>query len=370
LKNKPLVLVGAGHPHLHLLKNAFRLQKQGLKVTLISPTDFYYNGLAPGVLSKQYSQNIGQSPVLCHLKKVNGQLIEEKVVSINVGEKTLVLSNNEIISYDIVSFNLGANGKIFGNESSEILFPTRPVSELWSFQNKLTILIKQKPNHIKVAIIGGGAAGVELAGNIHQLITAHNIQPKVTLISRSGQLLPQFSSSAGSKVIKAYKKRGIQILLNNEVRKIQHQTIVFNNRDNITFDLGISATGIIPNTIENHNALETTPQGELIVTKYLQCKNHSTIFAAGDCVCFESRPLWKSGYHAINQGPVLLHNILAIAKSSKLRPYKPRKLILTALNLGDGTGLLIIGRFNYHGNLAFKIKDYVERRFLRIHKCE
>jgi len=207
---------------------------------------------------------------LCHLKKVNGQFIEEKVVGINVGEKTLVLSNDEIVSYDIVSFNLGAKGKTFGNESSEFLFPTRPVSELWSFQNKLTDLIEQSPNYLRVAIIGGGAAGVELAGNIHQFIRAHNIQPIIMLITRSGHLLPQFSSAAGSKVIKAHKNRGIQILLNSEVIKIQDQTIVFTNRDEIIFDLGISATGIVPNTIENHNALETTPQGELIVNKYLQ----------------------------------------------------------------------------------------------------
>jgi NADH dehydrogenase FAD-containing subunit len=370
LKNKHLVLVGAGHPHLHLLKNAFRLQKQGLKITLISPTDFYYNGLAPGVLSRYYSQSIGESPVLCHLEKVNGQLIEEKVVGINVGKKTLVLSNGETISYDIVSFNLGANGKTFVNENSDLLFPTRPVSELWSFQNKLENLIKLSPNHIKIAIIGAGAAGVELAGNIHQFIAAHNIQPEITLISRSGLLLPQFSSSAGSKVIKTYKKRGIQILLKKEVIKIQDQRIKFTNHDELIFDLGISATGIIPNTIESQNTLETTPLGELIVTKYLQCKNYSTIFAAGDCVSFEPRPLWKSGFHAIYQGPVLLHNILAIARNSKLRPYKPRRLIITALNLGDGTGLGVVGRFTYHGTLAFKIKDYWERRFLRNHRCE
>ena len=369
MRNKHLVLVGTGHTHLHLLKNAFILQKHKFTVTLISPTDFYYNGLAPGVLSKHYPKNIGHLSVQCHLDTINGHFIKEKVVGIDIEEKTLTLSNDENISYDIVSFNIGAKGKNPLKEPNPSLFPTRPVSKLWSFQNKLISLIEQCPETLRIAIIGGGAAGVELAGNIHHFIRANNVQSGVVLITRGSRLLPQFSSSAGSKVSKTYQKRGIQILLSSEVSTIHDQTIVLANQEEIPFDLCISATGVVPNVIESQKALKTTSHGELIVNKNLQCKDHSNIFAAGDCICFESHPLWKSGYHAINQGPVLLHNVLAVANNSSLRPYKPKSYIYTALNLGDGTGIAIVGRFTYHGKITFKIKDYIERRFLRTHQC-
>lgn len=369
MQNKHLVLAGAGHTHLHLLKNSSILKKKQFKVTLISPTEFYYNGLAPGVLSNNYSKKIGQISILCHLEKIGCQFIIEKVVGIDVDEKTLFLSNNEIIPYNIVSINIGARGRKLENDNLGVLFPTRPVSELWSFQKKLIKLIEKSPSLLKVVILGAGAAGVEIAGNIHKFISDHNIEPKIILITRGSHLLTQFPLSARTKVIKSFRNRDIQVLLNSEVIKNHDKTIVIANRDEIAFDLGISATGIIPNTIENYNKLETTSNGELIVTKYLQCKGQPTIFAAGDCAYFESSPLWKSGYHAINQGPILLHNILALDKNSKLRPYKPKKFILTALNLGDGTGIVIFGRFTYHGILAFKIKDYIEKRFLKNHQC-
>jgi NADH dehydrogenase FAD-containing subunit len=233
----------------------------------------------------------------------------------------------------------------------------------------LNNLIEQCPETLQVAIVGGGAAGVELAGNIHRFIRAKNIQSDLVLITRGSRLLSQFPSSAGSKVFKTFQKRGVQILLNSEVSTINDQTIVLANQEEIPFDLCISAIGILPNAIESQKALKTTSQGDLIVNKYLQCKDHSNIFAAGDCICFESHPLWKSGYHAINQGPILLHNILALANNSPLSPYKPKSYIYTALNLGDGTGIAIVGRFTYHGKIAFKIKDYIERRFLRLHQC-
>jgi len=369
LTDKHLVLVGAGHTNIHLLKNAFILQKHNFKITLISPVDFYYNGLAPGVLSKYYPKKIGKISVQCHLDLVQGRYIQEKVVSINVDEKTVSLSNSLTIPYDYISFNIGAKGEVPQNAIHSCLFPTRPVSKLWSFQKKFTELIEHNPDTLRVAIIGGGAAGIELAGNIYQAIAAHSIKPQVILVTRGKCLLPQFPTSAGRKVFKTFQKRGIRLLLNSEVIKIHDRTLFLANQEEISFDLGISAIGIAPNTIDCQKELKATPQGELIVNKYLQCKNHSTIFAAGDCICFESYPLWKSGYHAINQGPVLLHNILAVAKSDKLRPYKPKRFIYTALNLGDGTGLAIIGRFTYHGPMAFKIKDYIERRFLRRHQC-
>jgi len=74
------------------------------------------------------------------------------------------------------------------------------------------------------------------------------------------------------------------------------------------------ATGIRPNKLETQETLQTTNTGEIIVNAYLLSIDHPNIFASGDCSYFEPQPFWKSGFHTINQGPILLKNLIAISK--------------------------------------------------------
>lgn len=62
-KVKQLVLIGADHNHLHLLKNSKILHKKGFKITLISPSQFYYNGVLPGEIVGIYPHKFGLIPV-------------------------------------------------------------------------------------------------------------------------------------------------------------------------------------------------------------------------------------------------------------------------------------------------------------------
>ena len=46
-----LVLVGAGHAHLHLLQHADTLRRAGYRITLVAPSRFWYSGMAARLLS-------------------------------------------------------------------------------------------------------------------------------------------------------------------------------------------------------------------------------------------------------------------------------------------------------------------------------
>lgn len=369
-KSKQLVLIGAGHGNLHLVKNASLLKQRIYEITIISPTDFNYNGVAPGILGTKYPDGFGKISCKCHLDKVGGRYYQNEVIRINVKERMLFLKNKKSIQFDYLSINIG--GRVPTKEilgTSGYTFPVRPVEHLWQFNNKLHKLLRKKPKTIAITVIGGGAAGVEVAGNVHQLIKSHGIIPVISLITRGKTLLPQFSTKASLKVVNYFQKRGIEVKLKCEVKELTENQAILSSKIRIPFDLSILAAGIKPNKLETQGTLQTTNVGEMIVNAYLQCIDHPNIFASGDCSYFEPQPLWKSGFHAINQGPVLLKNLSAIAKGLKLHEYQPTKRIQTALNLGDGTGLLIIGKFSYLGKLSLNLKDYIERRYIKSNQC-
>lgn len=367
---KELVLVGAGHTNFYLVKNAMLLQDNGYNMTLISPTDLYYNGVAPGVLSNQYPTGFGRIESTCLLKKVNGKFYRKKVTGIDIENKLVHLNDHKSITFDYLSINIG--GYVSTNQipgSSTFSFPIRPIESFWKFTESLHKLMENLPESISISIIGGGAAGVEIAGNVQQLIKSRGIIPIITLITKGDSILSQFSSSVSNKVSKLYKQRGINIRLNSKVIEIKNNKVILDGNREHTCDFCVLTTGIIPNKIDLKGLLPTTDVGEFIVNPLLQCKDNPNIFASGDCNFFEVQPLWKSGYHAINQGPVLLKNLVALAEGSRLYAYKPSKKIITALNLGNGTGLLIYGKYSYLGKLSLRVKDIIEKRYINSFKC-
>ncbi|MFW9905867.1 MAG: NAD(P)/FAD-dependent oxidoreductase, partial [Candidatus Thorarchaeota archaeon] len=268
------------------------------------------------------------------------------------------------------SFNTGAQGNLPPNPSQIKMFPIRPVDYLWQFMKELTVSAKMSPNGLKIVVIGGGAAGVELACNINHILQTYKNNPEVSLYTKGNRLLSQFSENISQKVYKYLLKQNINVFLNSDVVEIQKGQVFLSNNTTANYDLGILATGIQPNLIKSGGRLEMSSKGEFVINPYLQCKSHKTVFATGDCSYLESAPLWKSGYHAINQGPTLLHNIIATSENTKLRPYRPTKRMITALNLGNGYGIVIYGSFSYLGKLAFSIKDRIERRYIKSHQCK
>ena len=59
------------------------------------------------------------------------------------------------------------------------------------------------------------------------------------------------------------------------------------------------------------------------------------------------------------------NNLLASLRGWPLRRFRPQRRFLLILNLGDGTGLLTWGPFSWHSQLAFRLKDRIDRAFLR-----
>ena len=66
----------------------------------------------------------------------------------------------------------------------------------------------------------------------------------------------------------------------------------------------------------------------------------------------------------MRQGPVLDHNLRAAARGEPLRTFRPQTRFLSLLNTGDGRAILSYGRFAARGRWAWRLKDWIDRRFV------
>jgi NADH dehydrogenase FAD-containing subunit len=103
---KHLVLVGGGHAHLTVLSNLAGYVQSGHRVTLIGPSPYhYYSGMGPGLLSGIYRAQDARFHVKKMAEDRGGTFVQDKVIKIDPGQRTLNLQSGKQVSYDVVSFN-------------------------------------------------------------------------------------------------------------------------------------------------------------------------------------------------------------------------------------------------------------------------
>ena len=243
------------------------------------------------------------------------------------------------------------------------IFPVKPIEKLIYVQERIVELTSQQQTTI--GIIGGGPAAAETAGNIWRLGKYFcKKMPEITIFS--GEIfMAHFPENVRNRIFQSLTKRGIKILEQGFVKEIKTGQITMESGQKHHKDLILLAHGIKPYPVFQKSGLPTGPDGGLLVNKYLQCKTHTEIFGGGDCVYFEDQPLDKVGVYAVRENPVLYHNLMASLDRRELQAFYPGGEYLLIFNMGNGTGVLRKKKLVLGGKLAFIIKNFIDRRFMK-----
>jgi NADH dehydrogenase FAD-containing subunit len=362
---KHLVIVGGGHAHLTVLLNTSNFVQRGHRVTLIGPSPYhYYSGMGPGMLSGIYQPR----EVRFHGKKMvkdrGGFFIEDRVVKINPDRRTLNLRSGKQIDYDVVSFNTGSEVPLQSLVSAprENIVQVKPVFNL--LQARRWIIPKLKGKEMNFIVLGGGPAGLEVTANLWRLVQDNQGKARITLIAGS-RLLGGLSERVRTLAFEALNSRGIKVIEGKHGKEITGEEICFTDGSAHPFDFAFLAMGVQPSSIFGDSGIPTGPDGGLLVNPYLQSVAHPEMFGGGDCISFAERPLAKVGVYAVRQNPILLHNLLAALEGKEMQTFTPQRDYMLIFNMGNGRGILWKKNFVWEGRLAFLLKDYIDRKFMK-----
>lgn len=361
---KHLVFVGGGHAHLTALSKIQEYVDRGHMVTVISSSAYqYYSGMGPGMLSGIYRPQ----EIRFHLRKMvedrGGEFIEDRVINIKPQERELLLASGRSIGYDAVSFNTGSEvSPASVAELSSLVFTVKPIINLLEAKKAVERGIGQKI--LRIAVVGGGPAGVEVTGNIWRLVKDLGGRAEITLVAGS-RLLHALPARVRSLVLSSFQARGISILEGRHVRAIEKEQVVFDNNAEHEFDICLIATGVRPSTLFRDSGLPVGPDNGLRVNSHLQSIAYPEIFGGGDCISLEGYQLAKVGVYAVRQNMILFNNLMSSLEGSALETFTPQKQYMLILNLGNGKGIFWRGKFVWHGRTAFLLKNYIDRKFMR-----
>jgi len=362
---KHLVLIGAGHAHLTCLKSLRDFTARGHEVTVIGPdTHHYYSGMGPGMLGQTYSPKEIRFNSQRMAEGGGARFVKGIVSQVQPGERKLVLASGEEIPYDVVSFNIGSGipkDKVTIQQDTGV-FTVKPIEQLLRAQK--AILEKLGDKTLEIVVVGGGPAGVEISGNLWRLVTRHNGKMNLSLVA-GRRLMSDFPEKVRTSVLSSYQRRGLRVIEGSHLTEIQAGKATLTDGRELPFDLLFLALGVQPPRLFVDSGLPTGPDGGLLVNEFLQSVAHPEIFGGGDCIYFQPRPLDKVGVYAVRQNPILLDNLLAALEGWTLKPFTPQESYLLIFNLGDGRGIFWRKKFVFDGRLAFMLKDYIDRSFMR-----
>lgn len=362
---KHLVLVGGGHAHMVTLANLNRFIDKGYNVKVIGPSEYhYYSGMGPGMLGKLYAPDDIRFATKQAVEKQGGTFILDKVVRVNPERKIVYLESGDTVHYDVLSFNAGSFVPVsFIKGDAADIFSVKPIENLMRAQKRILELVSRKNRTI--SIIGGGPSAAEIAGNAWRLMRDYGDNMAHIQIFSGQKFMSRFPEKVNRKVVTSLVKRRIQILEQGYVKEVKTGLIALESGQHYETDLIFLAVGVKPSPIFKESNLPTGPDGGLLVNKYLQSTKHPEIFGGGDCIYFQDKPLDKVGVYAVRENPVLFNNLMAALDGSNLMPFNPGDDYLLIFNMGDGTGVLHKKWILFGGRLAFQIKDYIDRRFMK-----
>ncbi|HAS87826.1 MAG TPA: pyridine nucleotide-disulfide oxidoreductase [Desulfovibrio sp.] len=360
-----LVLAGAGHAHMMLLEAIPDIIAKGHRVTVIGPDAHHnYSGMGPGMLGGTYRVSEISFPVKSMVESRGGSFVLGKVARIDPHKHLVILESEKEVPYDVLSCNLGSYvPNVIADEGSVDIYPVKPIQNLLHALMRIQEIGSKRPVHI--GICGGGPAALEIAGNAWAAAKGQSRFGFRIQIFAGGEFLHNLPDRVRSLALKILNKRGIEIVQGSYVERVATGRVTLQNGQEYAQDIIFLALGVQPPKVFADSGLPIGKDGGLAVNRYLQSIAYPEIFGGGDCIWFETEPLDKVGVYAVRQNPVLHHNVVAQLEGRSLMQFDPGGSYLLIFNVGGGKGILHKNGLSFGGPLAFWIKDYIDRKFIK-----
>lgn len=355
-----LILVGGGHAHLAVLDSLANKTVPGLRCCLVTPSpQSIYSGMLPGWIAGFFTDDDIRIDVAVLARAAGITFFLDEAVDLNADRKCVHLASGRMIGYGHLSLATGGETDLSHLGSlGERLLSAKPVDRFFDRWPAVRseLAAKLAPD---VAIVGGGAAGCELALAVR---TAIGPRSAITLVAGEGGILTGFPLRIRRLMDASLQAAGIAVATSDAAGT--RDGLLLSNGASLPCDVVIAATGSrAPDWLKN-SGLALSPDGYVIVDGSMRSISNDDVFAAGDITSRLDRSMERSGVHAVKSGPVLAHNLRAQFEEIPMRAYRPRRQSLYILSTANEQALLSWRGLSFGGRLAWWIKKAIDRDFI------
>ncbi|NNH72525.1 NAD(P)/FAD-dependent oxidoreductase [Nocardia uniformis] len=305
-----VVIVGSGFGGLAAAK---QLNKSGVDYVLISATpEHLFQPLlyqvATGVLaSDEIAPPIEN--IIRHHK--HGEARLGKVVAIDAEAAVLTYETPEgprKIRYGSLIAATGANQSYFGRDDfADKTFSLKTIDDAKRLRAQIESVFELARNAdaetqqrlLSFVVVGAGATGVEVAGQLKELSKRHYHQEvSVTLVEGADAVLPPFGGGLSEYAKQSLTRSGVEVMLDTFVTDIELGKVTVKTKDGVerriaaetvVWSAGVQAGGFAQ-LLAEATGCETDRAGRLLINPDLTVGGHADIYAIGDMTSLNGYP--------------------------------------------------------------------------------
>lgn len=364
---KKIVILGGGFGGLYTALRLIQLNwTQQPQITIIDKNDrFVFSPLLYELITEEMQSWEVAPPYVDLLANTPIQYIQDTVTDINLNTQEVTLTNSTV-TYDRLVVALGGitpDDMVKG--AKEYAIPFRSLENAYKLKEKLRILENSDKEFIRVAVIGGGYSGIELALKIADRLGKRG---KIRIIDRNEDILSNSAEFNQKTAKKALFDHKIWLDLETDIVEIEENQISIEYKhkiDTIPVDIVLWTVGTKPVKIINKLSLPQTPQGKIKINPYLQVEDYPEISSMGDLVeCYDQdgNILPNTAQVAFQQSDYCAWNIWASIEEKPLLPFQYQPLG-EMLALGKDNATLSGLGISLNGDLA-----YLARRLVYLYR--
>jgi selenide,water dikinase len=370
---KDVVLVGAGHAHVAVLRNFGMKPLPGVRLTLITrEVDTPYSGMLPGHVAGHYTADdihIDTGPLA---RFAGARLYQDEAIGLDVEGQRVICRDRPPVPYDIVSLDIGSRPNTTDVPgAAEHALPVKPIDGfLPRFAALRARVLDGRSRH--VLLVGAGAGGVELLlaaeYRLRRDLSAaggDGASLRFTLLAGGDDILTAFPEPFRARFRAVLAARGIALEAGARVTAVEAGGVVLADGRRIAAEEVLWTTQAAPADWLPRTGLALDPRGFLRVDAMLRAVGREDVFAAGDTIAFDPAPIPRSGVYAVRAGPVLADNIRATLTGATLRPYRPQRDALYLVSTGAPYAIGTRNGRIAGGAWVWRLKDWIDRRFMR-----
>lgn len=365
-----ICIVGGGFGGLY---TALRLSEFPWKdetkpeITLIDKSDrFLFSPLLYELVTEEM-QSWEIAPPFAEVLANTGIVFQQgSVTEINIEGKQVVLQDGTVIDYDKLVLSTGGKTPVdILPGAKEHALPFRSLKDAYRLQEKLRLLEEADLDRIRVAVVGGGYSGVELACKLADRLGEKG---RIRIIDRGEKILQDSSQFNRETAIKALEKNQIWQDLETDVERVEADsiTLVYKGQvDTIPVELVLWTVGNQVSELIQQLPLAQNDKGLLEIEPTLLVKGRDDIFALGDAAnSYDSdgKSLPATAQVAFQQSDYCGWNLWAMATNRPLLSFRYQPLG-EMMTLGTDNATLEGLGIKLDGPMA-----YVARRLLYLYR--
>lgn len=228
----------------------------------------------------------------CH----NHSFLKSKIEFIDIKNKLVKTTDSGNINFDIAVIATGSKSSFFGIPGAQTYsLQIRTAKDAQVLRDRLNEIFENVASgklrgQINIIIVGGGAVGVELAGQTQELLKdISKLYPKVIkhmfkiiLVHGGDRLLPASHPRLSTWALRELEKRGVEVMLNSIVAEVGENKIKLKNGKEIESSIKLWCAGLEPCTKNLLDKEFLDEKGFVAVDSTMSISNHPHIFAVGD----------------------------------------------------------------------------------------